>query len=567
MKLSRKILWLLLAPTLLVSCWDYNDYLDINTIVVEPIHQTWVLPLVNSTVTFREVLESAQSNTIVDIDESTGVFYMAFRDTLAFASAEEEFYLHGTQFPGNIAVPLVSGFGQIEFEQKYTQNYTIVDDAEIKRIDFSSGSFFLEMKNNYNHTLKGVLTIKSLSNDEGTYTRNFNLQPFSSTESSRDLNNFSLDLFDTETGTYNSFVYEIEMTIEENLLAGSYDGGLDLMLAFNSPDFELIQGKIDKTVNLPQQQFSIGVFSTTTFANQHFAQPYFGLTVYNGYGVPIGINFSEFAFYNEVTNELFNVQNIGVMGPGDLDVMGTNQINYVEVPSDHTATTLLEMHENNSNLADAFDNAPNFLRIEAALNLGDDSHERFIRRSSDVSFITDMVLPIIGWAETHEITDTLSFGGEGEDSESLLNFGDNLPFTIGDDLSATLKFKLTNELPLDIYLQIESLIDVEGVLTPDYYFFVDEQTGNPEPKLLAKSATLNSEGVAVDPQGTSLLVEVDRETYDRLNTAEHILLKYRLVTGGGGQTDVKVLATNTLKVQLSLIVSGTIQVDPIDLKQ
>lgn len=565
MKRVKKAVWLLLAPMLLISCWDYNDYLNTKTITFEPIHQTWVIPLVGSTITFREVLENAESNTIVEVDETSGIFYMAFRDTIAFANAMDEFNLAGAYFPFIVEQPLAPGFLQVNVQQTINQSYVIMDAAELKKVDFRSGFFSLDLKNNYQHRVHGTLTITSLVEGGDSYFKIFDLQANSSSENSYPLNGYSLNLFDEATDAYNTFILTLDMTVEENSFVSDYSGNLEFSLRFETPEFELIQGKVVKSLSLSDQAYSIGIFNTTTFANQHFADPYFGLTVHNGYGIPVGFSFSNFDFYNKVSGDVFNVQNEGALGANDLDVSGINQLNFVQLPSDPQAFSLLELHKDNSNIEDAFDNAPTLLRFGALFNLGGDSHEHFIKRNSNITFISDMVLPIVGWAETHEISDTLEWGANSEGG-SLSNLLDSLPVSFGDDLMATLKFKVTNELPLDIFLQLVSLIDVDGELVPDYFFFVDELTGEPEAQLLATSALIDTDGFAIDPKSSYLSVHLDREAYDRINQAEYIELKYRLLTGDGGHTNVKVLATNTMKLEMSLILSGTVTVNPIDIQ-
>jgi hypothetical protein len=130
---------------------------------------------------------------------------------------------------------------------------------------------------------------------------------------------------------------------------------------------------------------------------------------------------------------------------------------------------------------------------------------------------------------------------------------------INDAYSITLKFKVTNELPLDIFLQMETLKDLGGVLQPNYYFFVNEQTGQPEEAELAKSAILDADGEFVSSTTAYTTIILTKQEYEQIVDSDHLVLLYRLVTGGGEEANVKILSTNHLQVQMSMLVSGTIE--------
>jgi len=541
----KRIIWLLLAPLLLVSCWDVEDY---ENFAIEPTTQSWVLPVLNSTVTFKELVERSGSNTLVEEDPSTGVFYMAFRDTLDFANAVDQFQLVGASFPLSISEPLAPGFGQVNIEQDITQAYNIIAGAEIKLIDFLSGTMTLDMQNNYHHRVYGTLTITSLETNETAYIRNFDLQVFSSSLSdTRSLDDYTLLLHDEVGDTYNTFMVTLNLSIVENVSAPDYTGNLSINIGFSEPDFELIQGRVNETLSVADQTYELSAFNSTIFAEQHFAEPYFNFTVENSYGVPVGFTFTTF----EVTNnnsDVLTIENTVVPGPGDIDLSGTNQVDFLQDPSESIAITEFALTNENSNIADVFDIAPNRLNFGTDFTLGDASYERFIKRDSKVCFISDIVLPLYGWATTHQLGDTI-MDMEWPDLTNDFEF-------LNDDYSVTLKFKVTNEMPLDMYLQIVTLLEVGDELVPDYYFIED-----PENTPLASSAILDPNGISISPSTAYLTITLTKEEYEQIASSNHLVLLYTLKTGGGEQVDVKILSTNHIQVQMSMLVSGTIQVE------
>ncbi|HCY00472.1 MAG TPA: hypothetical protein DG754_10065, partial [Bacteroidales bacterium] len=364
----KKIFWLLFASVLLVSCWDADDYKDFG---MEPTSQSWALPVLNSTITFKDIVERGGSNSLVEEDPPSGVFFMAFRDTLDFTKATEEFQLVGTTFPLTISEPLAPGFGEISIQKDLTQAYQIVTGAEIRLIDFISGTMSLEMQNNYHHRVYGTLTITSLKTDEMAYTRNFDLQVFSSNISdTRPLDNYTLLLHDEGGDTYNTFMVTLDLTIKENLSSSNYSGNLDLNINFNDPDYELIQGKVNETLSISDQTYQISAFNSTVFADQHFAQPQINFKFENSYGLPIGIDFTRFEVCSN-NNVPFEISNEGMLGSGDLDLSGINMINFLQDYSEDVAITELELTKDNSNIENAFDDAPSKLNFGADFTLGD----------------------------------------------------------------------------------------------------------------------------------------------------------------------------------------------------
>lgn len=545
----RKIFWLLFAPVLLVSCWDISDYENFG---IEPTSQSWVLPVLNSTITFRDVVERSGSNTVVEEEPLTGVFFMIFRDTLDFANATDQFQLAGANFPFTFSQPLAPGFGQVNIEQNLTQVYQIVTGAEIKLIDFLSGTMTLEMQNNYYHRVYGTLTITSLKTNELAYTKNFDLQVFSSnTSETRPMDDYTLLLHDEVGDTYNTFMVTLNLSIVENTSAPDYSGNLSINIGFDNPDFEFIQGMVNKTLIMPDQSYELSAFNSTVFAQQHFAEPYFNFTVENSYGVPVGFTFTSFEVSN-INNDIYPIVNEGTPGPGDLNLSGVNVVGFLQNPSETVAITKLELTKDNSNIEGAFDNAPNKLNYGTNFTLGDASHERFIKRNSKVSFVSDMVLPLYGWATTHQLGDTI-MDMEWPDIKNDFDF-------LNDDYSVTLKFKVTNEMPLDMFLQLETLIDNGGVFTHGYYFFVNEETGLPEEAELAKSATLDANGVSLSPTTAYATLTLTKDEYEQIVDSDHLVLLYRLSTGGGLEEDVKILSSNHLQVEMSMIVSGTVEI-------
>lgn len=544
---NKKIMWILIIPLLLVSCWNPKDF---EKFAIDPISQSWVIPVVNSTITFKEIVERSSANTIVE-EGPGGVFYMAFRDTLNLAGALDEFQLTGANFNFALNYPLASGFGQVSGEQDFNQSYEIVCGSEIKLIDFRTGTMNLTMVNNYHHMVLGTITIYSLENDQVVYSRVFNLATISSSfEVDVALNDYTLNLFDEDANTYNTLMMGISFTFQENPSAPNNDGSLDIGLSFSNPDFEMIVGKFSKPVNVPDQIYSIGAFNSTIFAEQHFAEPYFDFYIQNSYGVPIGFTFNNFTASNNSGDELL-IENVGTPGDGDINLSGVNLVGFPLTPTLPPVLTKLSLNHTNSNIGDIFDIAPNKLNFGADFFIGDDNHDRFIKRDSRINFISDLVIPLYGWAVTHELHDTI-MDMPWPDIKNEFEF-------LKDDYVVTLKFKVNNELPLNMRFQLVTLNNTDDGVERDYRFFNNES--DPEGAVfLTQSADINpSTGHSIGSVSSYLTVRLTKDEYEQIYESDHLLIMYWLSTGGPNFQDVKVLSTNKLSIQISLIVSGTLE--------
>ena len=544
---NKKLLWILAIPLLLVSCWNPKDF---EKFAIDPIPQSWVLPVLKSTITFKEMVERSSANTIVE-EGPGGVYFMAFRDTMDIAGALDEFQLTGANFNFSLNYPLASGFGQVTSEQDFNQTYEIVSGSEIKLIDLLTGTMNLSMVNNYHHRVLGTFTIYSLENNQVVYSRVFNLATFSSSVNDIvSLNDYTLSLFDADADSYNTFMVGISFTFQENISAPTYDGSLEIGISFTNPDFEMIVGKFNKQVSIPDQAYSIGAFNSTIFAEQHFAEPYFDFYIQNSYGVPIGFTFIDFTASNNSGDELLIV-NTGVPGPDDINLSGVNPVGFPLSPSLPPVLTKLSLNHTNSNIDDIFDIAPNKLNFGADFFIGDDSHERFIRRDSRINFISDLSIPLYGWAVTHELHDTI-MDMPWPDIKNEFDF-------LKDDYIVTLKFKVNNEIPLNMRFQLVTLVDTEDGIVRDYYLFNDES--DPEGAVfLTESADINpTTGHSIGSRSSYLTLRLTKDEYDQVYGSDHLLIMYWLSTGGAISQDVKVLSTNKLAIQISLLVSGTLE--------
>ncbi|MFP4555940.1 MAG: hypothetical protein ACLFNU_03620 [Bacteroidales bacterium] len=554
---SRKLLLLLILPFLTVSCWDVNDYDDFG---VEPFEQSWVFPIMNSEISFKEMVErSGENTTVEENDDVTGhpnLYYMAIRDTVDAGFANNQFSLTDLGFNYNVTLDKANPSKSFPVEFEYSDTYDVVEGQEVDHVVFYDGDIQLEITNNFNHTIDLTVNIKSLKEDGNSLTiQRENFTAGSSIYESHSLDeNWELDLHDGEN--YNTFV--VTFTINSSESIGSFTGNLTASMQFNTLDYEEIWGKFNKDFNVPDQVFTLSAFNSTVLAEQYFANPVFTLNFDNSYGIPLSINFPTF----EASNNQGDVEPIlndpdYVLGENDLNLSDYNIIDRVEAPDEPAVKTSLTLNSTNSNVDDIFRIAPNKIAFGVDFSIGDDTdnHDYFISRSSSVCLATDIVVPLDGWAVTHLLADTImdvpwpDIAGDIEYLE--------------DDYEATLKFKMTNELPLNMRFSVITL--AEETLQPvDTLQFNSEMYDDGTFDLVV-GADVDADGVLVEPSVSYLTITLTPEEFDRLKASPHIILNYRLFTheqvGSEDPEPVKILSTNNLRTQLSVGIKTTVNLD------
>ncbi|HOP03564.1 MAG TPA: hypothetical protein PL017_02675 [Tenuifilaceae bacterium] len=544
---NGKFLIYLLLPVIMSGC--YLE--DFEKVKIEPINPSYVLPVINSTITFRELVERSDANTLVDTLPGTTMFYMAFRDTMQLSSASELFTFTPLSYSQDMSLPVPPDFpvgSQVgEVTETFTESSVAVFGAELKEARFSGGTLSVRIENDFHHQVSGSLRITSLVNTVGsTYVLPFNLNTQgSSTSDTRALSNYIMNLYNSDDDTYNTLTYEVKATLTSSGNP-STEGSIKVYIDVTEPEYELLVGSFNASFLNESIKYYINVFSSTLLADQYFEEPSLALTAVSSFGVPMVFQFTEFEFINNI-GDVVPVTNSGVPTAGDLNVTDLNIVNPITSTTDESMSSTYLLNATNSNITDAFEIAPSILDIDALFNIGDnaDDHEHFVKSNSSISFISDITLPLYGRITTHIISDTLA-------NFSWPELGDLLGETTGDsEPKVMVKFKFSNGIPFDMAFQAEFL-DADGNMV-DQFFSDDEDDW------FIDSAPVDANGEASGITEKYSTIEMTKTRYEELSASNSIVFFYRLHTGGTDGQSVKILTTNTIGVQMS--VYATLSID------
>ncbi len=543
---TRVLKWLGVLLLGLTGCYDFSEF---DNITVDPFSSSWGFPVVKSRVTFKELAEKSGKNTLVEQHPNSNMYFLAFRDTVDIGMATDLFPVSTFAFPSQtfgfnagVIIPGFTSYGPIT--KTFNQTYDPIPGAELKKIEFLGGTLRVNLTNNFHHSINLNIKITSLKDKTSNTSLTFNnitLAGYgSSANPSVNLAGYYLDLLDAPS-TYNNVKYDVSVTITSS---GNSDvsGNVGIQLSINNPTYEQITGKVYYEYTHTNQLYSIDIFESTILADQHLAQPKLTLNFLNSFGVPSTVNFSRF----EVENNQGTINTLKNETVRDSTLLiGTpNALNYPKIQKDTSTVLMLDYH--NSNIEEMFDIAPRALSFDATFNIGnasDPSHNYFIRNDSRFRLQSEIEIPLLGWVVTNEISDTVT----NMDWPDLENDFHIIP----ESAKVQIKCKFSNELPLNMYIQVYFL-DEYGNKVAQLFDGVDT-------KEFVKSAPIGPNGESSGVTPTISYVDVDNAKYKQISQSQNMKIIYKFSTGGTPKTNVTIISTNYVDVEMSVKASGTIK--------
>ncbi len=538
----------------MVGCYDFSKF---ENLAVEPFSPKLVVPVVNSTITFKELAEHEDANTIVIQKPGDSRFYLAFRDTIEVGDAAPVFTTTSVAYDTNLQldagelpplpVPAGQTFGPIT--ENFTETYSPITGAELKSIRLTQGVLNCVITNNIQNQISGTLTLTSLRDAQNNpvVLSIPTINPLSTSIFTVDLAGHALSLYNSTIPAYNTFSFSATITITSLGNPITTSDNANIQLSLNNLDFSYLIGKINRTIALADHDYKVDIFRSSYLADQHFDEPKLTFQLLNGYGIPFSFNINNFEVSNTTSLETVYLTNDPTPPAGSLLIGSPNQINFVQNIGDNDASTTLELNKNNSNIENMFDIAPNQFKMRSSITLGDatDNHDYFVAKDANLSVISEIELPLVGWVETNQINDTI-VDIELPDLEKELNLKEN------DSLKITIKFKFNNNIPLDTYFQAYFLNDLDQELTRLF----NEQLW------LIKSATVDpTTGKATSPTVNYSEIVINRSKYSLMKDSKKIVLQLRFKTGGNPNQSVVIENTNSIGVQMSIIAEGTVNLD------
>ncbi|QKG79103.1 hypothetical protein [Tenuifilum thalassicum] len=547
-----KLIIPLVGMLTMVGCYDFSNF---DNIKVEPFSPRVVFPLVNSSVTFDEVLEQADSSSLIYTKPGDNKYYVSFRDTIALYDALSNYSIPDFTFSDAFSVdasevpplPVPSGQTLTLPSKSLTQTYAPIADGEIKSVKLSAGTLSIRIVNNFQNSISGTLVINSLLDETGNPLTFIIPETFPSQEYNDNAQLANGTVYLQVGSSYNTFQITADLTVHSLGNPISTNDNAAIEVSINGLDFEYIQGKINSILPLDDINLDLGTFENSYDADFYISEPKLTMIFENSFGIPIAFNIINFDGTNTNTNEQVSMVNEGTPPSNSLLLTGSNAIDFVtNILSADPVHDSLYLDQDNSNLEDFLNIAPNRILIKPTVTLGDatDNHDFFIRKSSELNLINEIEIPLAGRINNLVVSDTIDV--EIPDIENDLNIASD------NNLHVKLKFKFENGIPLDIYFQ--------GVFLDDNNTELANLYDNTNEQLIIKSSTINpATGRTQSPSIQYSSIEFDNVKYEKIKNATKMIMRYRIESGGGIGQNVVIESTNSITAHLSFDFEGTVK--------
>lgn len=560
-KVTRKIVLALMALLIMGACIDVDRLEDqfSNIDIDGNLSPSFVFPLINSTLTFKELTERTNTNTLIYIHNDSGdttMCYMGFNDTLYIENPGLDFQIPSIDTTYQFAVPeasippviLPSGqeIGPFNFSEKYS--FEPIEYCKIKRVELTQGVLNGHIYNGFQNTVSIHLSIESIkSKTTGQpFSKDYEINRLSQASIDLNLANYYFDLYDDVDSTYNTLAIDVQFSvISEGYQIQSADN-IEMEIHLSDMDFSLISGPIYRTFYIGEQSIPVDIFQNTVDASLHLDQPQIKFTFKNSFGLPVLFNFP--TFIARRGGETMPLHNTNIDENTLLIGDSYNTINYPTTYSNPLTpvSKVMELNYNNSNFVELVDFAPSDLLIDTYLQLGlpdDENDDYFISKDSDIQVYTEIEVPLYGYADFVLNSDTLEML-ELPEIDFVNDYGI-------DSARITLKLAVDNGLPLGLQLQAY-FVDSVGVT-------VDSLFTN---KFNIDCANVDSNGEVVQNVKTESFVSISDQEYKKICKAKNIVLKVSVATGGtpvnGNRPTVVVRTNHSINFQMAFEISACV---------
>lgn len=300
---------------------------------------------------------------------------------------------------------------------------------------------------------------------------------------------------------------------------------------FGSIDFQYIKGFFgDQTAfNIPAESIDLEAFGTAlSKANVSFAQPKLSFKVSNDYGIPTKVTFSP----------LEARKNNGSKLPITLNPASPVSIN---VPASLGQSAITDINVTNAKQLIDFVPDKFYYKVSARINEGLTSGINFCADTSKIRVGLKAEIPLFGKASGIVLSDTFAIdlsGAKDTDVES-----------------GAIRSKITNQLPLDAFIQLYIANDRAIIIDS---LFTTAQTA------IVKASKVDNKGELLEAGVSDLEINIAKEKLDKLFDAKKLIVKVRMNTtkaASGSQPDVQFKSTYKMSVVFGLKVKLKLVVD------
>ena len=511
------LLLAVMAMLLLVCSSCQDQFAELGEIDRVRYQANYAIPLVDSRVGMREILEDFEENASLTVNPDGLLRFQYSGDVLTRTSLDVFESINETIGNAGI-IPIISNRQALPFASP--------DGLELDRLQMNGTTLTYALVNSYDFPVRVELVLPTVVLDGEPIVVTGELPAYDGNGTPPSINNQlePLDMSGYTLTPEGDSIY-IEYTIQD--LAGndlSPSAGTALLIEDFS--FSYAEGYLGNVVyEGGRDTIEIDFFDNWIRGDVYFEEPKITFNFENSFGVP--------------TEAVINVFNIitaeGEILPLESVFLEEGGISFPYPEIDEVGEVKTEQFlftPENSNIDIVLGSKPVAIDydVNALTNPDNDTDIRgFITDSSYYRVLVDVDLPLYGQAANFEVRDTFE-----------------LDFSSYGDIDA-IEFKLLTEngLPLAIALQGD-FISAEGDTLARLFEEATEVVGG---------APVDAEGIPTAPNEVTTFVNWDREQVQRILPAKTLLLTVTFSTTLGLEQSVRVLSEQEAAVKLGAIIT------------
>jgi hypothetical protein len=506
---------------ILVSCLEELEDTDkIGGMAFEP---EIGFPLVNSNFTMEEFLTEGGSK--ARISEESGIMVLTYDDSVFTPDAETIFTIPDQQSPViSIAGPEVtfpSPGSSVTVSKSITFAFNPTPGDNLDSILIKAGQMLFSITSTFPANINLAISIPSLRQQGAGFQQNSSLTGAGSLSPSTDLQGASLDLTVNGTTT-NTVTFAITATITDTGQPINNTHTLDCSFSMSSLGFRGLFGNVDtRSFALNTDSIDVDIFDSGLTGSIEFLSPAVRLDVSNSFGMPVGFEIQNISVIDQ---DYSTIQLTGPAVNAPVNPYLVNGPSYSQIGE--SITTQIPLNSGNSNIAQLFSSLPYYLEYGFGAVLDPPGNtQNFVLDSSRVAIGVHLELPFHAKVSVLTVSKEYDFDGLGIDD-------------IGECI---VRVKTVNELPLDAAVQVYFLDGNDVVL--------DSLFANPS---IIEGAQVDADGFTPDHVELITEVPVTQEKVDRINLAEHLLVRAEMHSTNQGSVPVKFSVIDKLQVSIGV---------------
>lgn len=496
------------------------------------------LLLVNDTISIREFLEDNISDTSTyDITSEERVIFSYDIDTdfnVGSDFVEIQSFKNRKSFDNPLGstngIPLPNDV-DVNISRRVAFNFPATKDEQLDSLYYNSALFELTVISEFSADVEYTFSTSAFKNDAGDTINIESTVVNTNGFSSSDYQSISLDGYKTNLITEsdsNRFLVNIDATVKlkaGTILTGSEELFFDLDIT--NPQFDVIFGSFgEDTFRVDQQRVDLSFFEDLGGEGIIFEAPSIQFNVNNGFGLPIGIDFS-----NVYTIKGSDTTYFAGSFPDNPQIADAAPVADF---GDYVNTSLI-IDNTNSNIQDLLKGSPD----EMVFNLRGYSNYQ----STQSNWLDDESAMDI----TAKVSIPLSFSMDGFEFDNEVELDDLSDLEGTKDL--TLLVNTISEFPFDGILDLY-MLDEDSMVMNSIEGSV----------LLTTPTQFDASGKVSEPSENRTEISLDAQAIDDLIHASTLKFIIRLDSYNAAQGEfVEVFADYDL--QLKIGVSGTVSVD------